>query len=153
VSVPSSLPQFPYYTFVDRRKMYSIGSLFYAIYFFVSFPLFMRLDEEPAGKRWSLGEVRPRGARWQRLCCNTHACHAQCATGWAAKLQAGCPGGGSGRGLPSHPAHSCLPGSQVALDALAAGMLVTLVLDAWRITVGGIVDAPAAAAGLQWAAG
>lgn len=38
--------------------MYSIGSLFYAIYFFVSFPLFMRLDEEPRGKRWSLGEVR-----------------------------------------------------------------------------------------------
>jgi cycloeucalenol cycloisomerase len=38
--------------------MYSIGSLFYAIYFFVSFPLFMRLDEEARGKRWSLGEVR-----------------------------------------------------------------------------------------------
>lgn len=94
--------QFPYYTFVDRQKMYSIGarrdargeharrtpgaalgrarpapetlprlrptrvrapqrhagSLFYAIYFFVSFPLFMRLDEAPGGKRWSLGEVR-----------------------------------------------------------------------------------------------
>jgi hypothetical protein len=41
--------------------------------------------------------------------------------------------------------------SQVALDALAAGMLVTLLLDFWRITVGGIVDSPAAAAGLQWA--
>jgi cycloeucalenol cycloisomerase len=40
---------------------------------------------------------------------------------------------------------------QVALDALAAGMLVTLLLDLWRITVGGIVDSPAAAAGLQWA--
>jgi cycloeucalenol cycloisomerase len=41
--------------------------------------------------------------------------------------------------------------AQVALDALAAGMLVTLLLDLWRITVGGIVDSPAAAAGLQWA--
>lgn len=40
---------------------------------------------------------------------------------------------------------------QVALDALAAGMFVTLLLDAWRLVVGGIVDSPAAAAGLQWA--
>lgn len=37
--------------------MYSIGSLFYAIYFFVSFPMFIRIDEDP-GKKWSLGEVR-----------------------------------------------------------------------------------------------
>jgi hypothetical protein len=49
--------QFPYYTFVDRSKMYSIGSLFYAIYFFVSFPMFMRLDEQATGRRWSLREV------------------------------------------------------------------------------------------------
>ena len=27
--------------------MYSVGSLFYAIYFFVSFPMFFRMDEEP----------------------------------------------------------------------------------------------------------
>lgn len=45
----------------------------------------------------------------------------------------------------------CWHALQVALDALAAGMLVTLLLDAWRITIGGIVDSPAAAAGLQWA--
>eukprot|EP00879_Flechtneria_rotunda_P029988 GHRR01032466.1.p1 GENE.GHRR01032466.1~~GHRR01032466.1.p1 ORF type:complete len:180 (+),score=33.21 GHRR01032466.1:886-1425(+) len=53
-----TISHFPYYTFIDRQKMYSIGSLFYAIYFFVSFPMFMRLDEEVAGRRWSLGEVR-----------------------------------------------------------------------------------------------
>jgi hypothetical protein len=39
------MPQYPYYTFVDRNKMYTIGSLFYAIYFFVSFPMFYRMDE------------------------------------------------------------------------------------------------------------
>lgn len=39
--------QFPYYTFVDREKMYTVGSLFYAIYFFVSFPMFYRMDEYP----------------------------------------------------------------------------------------------------------
>jgi len=37
----------------------SIGSLFYAIYFFVSFPMFMRIDEHP-GRRWTLSEVRMR---------------------------------------------------------------------------------------------
>lgn len=50
--------QFPYYTFVDRSKMYSVGSLFYAIYFFVSFPMFMRIEEDPKGPKWSLGQVR-----------------------------------------------------------------------------------------------
>lgn len=49
--------QFPYYTFVDRSKMYTVGSLFYAIYFFVSFPMFMRIEEDPKGRKWSLGEV------------------------------------------------------------------------------------------------
>jgi cycloeucalenol cycloisomerase len=52
------LLQFPYYTFVDRSKMYSVGSLFYAIYFFVSFPMFMRIDEDPSAPRWILGQVR-----------------------------------------------------------------------------------------------
>ena len=40
-----TISHYPYYTFVDRDKMYSIGSLFYAIYFFVSFPMFFRMDE------------------------------------------------------------------------------------------------------------
>lgn len=34
--------QFPYYSFVDRSSMYKVGSLFYAIYFIVSFPMFIR---------------------------------------------------------------------------------------------------------------
>ena len=33
--------------------MYSIGSLFYAIYFFVSFPAFYAMDEYPR-QRWTL---------------------------------------------------------------------------------------------------
>lgn len=32
--------------------------------------------------------------------------------------------------------------SQVAVDALGASMLVTIILDFWRITVGPIVDVP-----------
>lgn len=34
--------QFPYYEFVDRASMYKVGSVFYAIYFIVSFPMFLR---------------------------------------------------------------------------------------------------------------
>ena len=59
--------------------MYSIGSLFYAIYFFVSFPAFYLMDEFPRHK-WSL--------------------------------------------------------ARAASDALAAGMLVTILLDFWRLGIG-----------------
>jgi hypothetical protein len=52
---PSS--QFPYYTFVDRGRMYSVGSLFYAIYFWASFPMLYRIDENTKNKKWTLGEV------------------------------------------------------------------------------------------------
>ncbi len=49
--------------------------------------------------------------------------------------------------------------SEAAFDSLAAGMLVTILLDLWRITLGGIVDGSssssgagsgAAGAGLPW---
>lgn len=33
--------------------MYTVGSLFYAIYFFVSFPMFFRMDEAPR-RRWTV---------------------------------------------------------------------------------------------------
>ena len=59
--------------------MYSLGSLFYAIYFFVSFPAFYVMDEFPRHK-WSL--------------------------------------------------------ARAASDALAAGMLVTILLDLWRLGIG-----------------
>jgi hypothetical protein len=54
-ALPCSL-QFPYYTFIDRSRMYTVGSLFYAIYFFVSFPMFYRIDEDVRGKKWTLSE-------------------------------------------------------------------------------------------------
>ncbi|KAK4774909.1 hypothetical protein SAY86_009844 [Trapa natans] len=77
-----AISNFPYYSFVDRSSMYTVGSLFYAIYFFVSFPMFLRIDEK-VGSPWDL----PR----------------------------------------------------VAIDALGAAMLVTIILDLWRIFLGPIV--------------
>ena len=40
----------------DLPRMLRWGSLFYACYFFVSFPMIYRLDEEP-GNNWSLGRT------------------------------------------------------------------------------------------------
>ncbi|KAI3435286.1 uncharacterized protein J3R85_006210 [Psidium guajava] len=80
-----AISNFPYYEFVDRASMYKVGSLFYAIYFIVSFPMFLRIDEKP-GSPWDL----PR----------------------------------------------------VAIDALGAAMLVTIILDLWRIFLGPIVPIP-----------
>ncbi|KAJ4766614.1 Cycloeucalenol cycloisomerase [Rhynchospora pubera] len=93
-----AISNFPYYDFIDRSLMYKVGSLFYAIYFFVSFPMFLRIDEN-ANDKWSL----PR----------------------------------------------------VAIDALGAAMLVTIILDLWRIFLGPIVSIPesrqcTAQPGLVW---
>ena len=78
-----TIAHFPYYTFKNKEAMYRIGSLFYAIYFFVSFPMFYRMDEEKAPKKGY--------------------------TVW-----------------------------RVVVDALAAGMLVTCLLDFWRLAIGSI---------------
>lgn len=77
-----AISNFPYYDFVDRDSMYKVGSLFYAIYFLVSFPMFSRVDETDV-ESWDL----PR----------------------------------------------------VAVDALGAAMLVTIILDLWRIFLGPII--------------
>lgn len=80
-----TIAHFPYYEFVDRSRMYTIGSLFYAVYFFVSFPMFYRMDE---GNRSST-----HFSLWRSV-----------------------------------------------IDSLGASMLVTLLLDFWRISFGAIVS-------------
>jgi cycloeucalenol cycloisomerase len=91
-----TIAHFPYYTIANRDAMYRVGSLFYAIYFFVSFPAFFRMDEAPRG--------------------------------------------------PRHSAR------RAVADALAAGMLVTCLLDFWRLGLGGIAGGSGAASapGLVW---
>ena len=124
-----TIAHYPYYTFVDRDRMYTVGSLFYAIYFFVSFPMFFRMDEV----RWTDGLI----------------------------LESIFP----------HPASS-LPETEVflvlsfilmqqdlkkrkwtatdaALDGLAAAMLVTILLDLWRISLGSILGNSVEAMGSQ----
>ena len=57
--------------------MYTVGSVFYGIYFWASFPMFFRMDEDPSEERWTL--------------------------------------------------------VQSAHDSFAAGMIVTVILDLWRL--------------------
>lgn len=51
-----TISAFPYYTYPDYYVMLTKGSVFYALYFFVTFPMFLRLDEDPADP-WSLGRT------------------------------------------------------------------------------------------------
>ena len=40
-----TISNFPYYDFEDRDMAYTVGSAFYGLYFVVSFPVYLRLDE------------------------------------------------------------------------------------------------------------
>lgn len=81
-----TIQHFPHYDIPDRHAMYLYGSMFYGIYFIVTFPMFARLDED--ANSWTL--------------------------------------------------------SQTVIDTLAACMIVTQLLDVWRISIGQVTDAPAA---------
>jgi cycloeucalenol cycloisomerase len=80
-----TIQAFPFYTHKDKLYMYTIGSVFYSLYFIVSFPMFFRMDEDPTDK-WPL--------------------------------------------------------SRVIIDSLGSAMLVTILLDLWRLAVGGIPGSP-----------
>lgn len=78
-----SIQYFPHYTHKNKFLMYTVGSVFYSIYFVVSFPMFYRLDEHPEEQPW--------------------------------------------------------PMSKVIIDSLGSAMAVTIMLDLWRLYIGGII--------------
>lgn len=47
-----TIASFPYYSFKDRARMYTIGTFFYALYFIVSFPMYFRMEEQGAKWTW-----------------------------------------------------------------------------------------------------
>lgn len=51
----ASIASFPYYDYPDTYRMWLIGSGFYAIYFFISYPLYTYIDE--SNKPWTLQDV------------------------------------------------------------------------------------------------
>lgn len=82
-----TLENYPHYFMKDRDAFYKYGTVFYALYFVVSFPMFRRLDE-----RFTSSENRK---------------------GWDL--------------------------GRTALDAFACCMIVTMLLDFWRLFIGPIV--------------
>jgi len=82
-----SISSVPYYSYPDVFWMYTVGSMFYGIYFYVSFPMFYRLDEEKDDE-WTV--------------------------------------------------------SRTTFDSLACCMIVTLLLDFWRLCVGLMMSSHAA---------
>jgi len=111
-----TIAHFPYYTFKDRERMYTVGSLFYAIYFFVSFPMFFRMHENTSSYKHALIEGK-RPERYNKN--NGHDYDAE-----------------NNDNSSNNNVYTLW---RVAVDALAAGMLVTLLLDFWRLGIGGIV--------------
>lgn len=80
-----TISNFPYYSFENRQYAYTIGSAFYAIYFIVSFPMFLRIDEEPGSSRCdhllghsmlsqlTLRQQMALASRRNRFSCRSHA--------------------------------------------------------------------------------
>ncbi len=127
--------QFPYYEMVDRMAMYKVGSLFYAIYFFVSFPMFFRWDPLCLlGMSFgNLLKVVPYcGFRCDNIFLYCAALVTDDVHVWYHNR------------MDENPKAPWTL-SQVSVDALGASMLVTIILDLWRISVGPIVVIPWAA--------
>jgi cycloeucalenol cycloisomerase len=112
---------FPYYAIKDRLYLYTVGGIVYGLYFVVSFPMFARLDEDVV-------EVEaPRRAG-----------------------KAGGGGGGDAATGGDRRAHVWTL-RQTLLDSLAACMLVTILLDLWRLGYLAYRGGPGAAGGgLPW---
>ncbi|KAI8917850.1 hypothetical protein DFJ77DRAFT_322148 [Powellomyces hirtus] len=51
-----TIKSFPYYVYPDQHAMYTVGSMFYALYFVVSYPMFARIDEKVAD-RWTISRT------------------------------------------------------------------------------------------------
>ena len=112
----------------DKSKMYTVGSLFYAIYFFVSFPMFFRMDEDSKVGGWlaavveiTIMQVYARSDGCTRLVHALNEAHTPRRRGSV---------------LQAKPSTLW----RAVADSLAASMLVTCLLDFWRISMGGIVE-------------
>lgn len=59
-----SIAAFPYYTFADRGKVYTVGSAFYALYLIVSFPMFWRLGGADGSRHSVLDTFLEAASTW-----------------------------------------------------------------------------------------
>jgi cycloeucalenol cycloisomerase len=140
---------FEHYVIADRAFMYTVGAVVYGIYFVVSFPMFARMDEDalapgapvpaPAAAAPAAAAPAPaaapaaspaaaRGASAKKRRGSVAPAEKGKAAAVAAATSA--PPLAPAAPWPSSPRW---PLSRAVLDALAAGMAVTIGLEAWRL--------------------
>ena len=169
---------FPYYRIQNRDYLYTVGAIVYGMYFVVSFPMFARLDEyaeeeeestavvsatgsassseEEASNSSSSDGVKP-AKRGRTSSVSSRARGRVASASPAAKARrsdvseaepakpaAAVVAAASSASLPS----GCWSLSQTAVDSLAGCMLVTIMLDLWRIGYLAYLDKPEN--GLPW---
>lgn len=59
-----SIEAFPHYNYPDRDAMLKLGSLFYALFFVVSYPMYARID----GAATAMMPTTPRWGLWRTVC-------------------------------------------------------------------------------------
>ncbi len=141
----------PFYTHRDKWGMYTIGSVVYGIYFYVSVSLLLQF----------FFSCSFRAAYHVRVCART-CVRACCACACVFALQVSFPmfyrimeDEGARTTLKKKAgdvavvASGTWTASRAALDALAASMIVTIFLDLWRLVLGGL-DGARAVTGLPW---
>jgi cycloeucalenol cycloisomerase len=119
-----TIQAFPYYAIDDREFMYTVGSMVYGLYFIVSFPMFARVDEVDCGE--VVAPKKTPGRRRGSVAAGAAATDAKAAVAASWSLGATC------------------------LDSLAACMLVTILLDLWRLGYGAIVKGVDVPGMLPW---
>jgi hypothetical protein len=129
---------FPYYAIKDRVHLYTVGSVVYGLYFVVSFPMFARLDEpvdasasgallQPTPPRSVVPQTPPSGGKGRAQ--DTDGGVVQVAGGSDSPFS----GWGGGSLSDSGGTSSVWSLERTVVDALAACMTVTLLLDFWRL--------------------
>lgn len=130
-----TIQAFPYYAIVDRAFMYTVGCIIYGIYFIVSFPMYYRIDEPVRGTIISSKAAEAVGKGSQRAADGAASAKKQpkrrnsVATIDAAPAS---PVAGSVVQVAAAELR-CMSFGAACLDSLAAGMLVTILLEAWRL--------------------
>lgn len=162
-----TIQAFPYYRIEDRAFMYTVGSIVYGIYFIVSFPMYYRLDEnevpdEAAGGKGAAaaveapsqgraigagaGDGKSSSSSRSRSRSATPRSRKAGAKASVADSTAADAGGISELRAAAH-AHATRRFeswslSRVAIDSLAGCMLVTILLDLWRISYNAAAGKP-----------
>ena len=139
-----TIQNFPYYDIEDRAWFYAVGSCVYSLYFVVSFPAYFLLDEDvrdsDGGAGSAGGEGESAGGAGGGVRAKSGDASARKRRGSTALLAGGGPAAAAAMATPE-PAPAPAPAraeryslARAVTESLAACMLVTLLLEAFRLS-------------------